>query len=201
MKKKEKILMVDYLNLPPEQSINIPSDELKQLETTNRLSDSYFTQSKIPYSENLENKIINTILSQPFSCSPLKSIWLKIGIAFTSILFVSFVLFQVKGIVYKKNIERQISQYISLNGPTIDFIVMNNMDVIIQQIIQNQTDATIMDDQKLQAAIKASLILYLWSHLDKNTIEKNQNIINNKINQYSNEYLDYIKDHTGEILI
>ncbi len=203
MKKKAKLLITDHIDqkLKNKNEIYSNPELIHSLEKTNLMCDNFFSETNPSYHDNLEHRIIEKIISFDTYPQPIHTIWTRAGIILTSVLFFMMIIWQTSLFIQKKKIEEHINQYITLNYNTIDFIVTNNFDTIVQQIIQNNGGTSLMNDDDLQSMIEQSLLFYLSLHLNQEILSSHKGKIIQSIEKHSKEYLNYIKNNSEKILI
>lgn len=195
--RKEKNI-INEISGPERDSSNAAREERLRIE---ELAGMYFQNRIPPYSENLEERIVNRILSREEKIPLVQTLLFRPALIL--ILFLAFITLSlgIRRMLYEQSVKAKVGEYIALNTPAFDFVASNNMDKIVQAALQKNLGADILDEEEILEKVKSSLWIYLSAQTRDEFISRNREIIMPEINRYSQEYVDYIKENSENILI
>lgn len=179
-------------------------DELKN---TNKITKAYFQKTKISYNSELEKTVFEKIYSDKLDVFTLikhiiyQNRIIKPAIITISLLFLLITGFYFNSISQQKKITNKISNIISIQSSTINFILLNNMDEMINLYVQEKNQIALVNDEKLFSEIKYDLSLYLYTQVDESILYENKQMIDELLDKYTQNYINYFKSNYNTILI
>lgn len=166
-----------------------------------KLAGLYFKNSVPPYDEAQEERVVNRILSPAGKASFFRTLIVRPALILASFLAVFSLSLGIRRALYERSVEEKVGAVIALNTPAFDFVASNNMDKILQAALQENLNAKILDEEEVYEKVKASLWIYLSAQTAEEFMSRNREIIVPVIDRYSQEYVDYIKENSQNILI
>lgn len=180
--------------------------EFAELQTVNQATLDYFKQTIVPYDNEMEERFAEHLINEPAS---ILTFIKKLYYQFKSILrpiaaTLSIALLLIIGInsytIYQKNmVITKISSIIDIKEETLNFVVLNNIDYVVQLSIRENNK--FQDKEDLNAGIKYSLLIYLSSRLNNDYLDKNWDIIDNTLDRYTEDYYNFIRENHNNLLI
>ncbi len=200
---KEKKELMAHIDLCEECK-----QEFEELKFASDAVSSYFKQNKVPYNTGMEEEIMQNVTAEQTSIlSYIKRFFFRFRpvlrpvVISAAFVFIFFIGFYTHSIIQRNKIITEISKFIKINKDTMDFVVFNNIDYIVQLYIQQDNDLAFSNEEDVYANIKYSLYLYLQTKIEKDYLYKDPAVIDNILDKYAGEYLNYIKENHKNILI
>ncbi len=176
--------------------------EFEELKTVGTAAQDYFTQTKVPYNNDMEEKIVQDLITEQESfLSGIKRFFyvfrpvLRPVMIFMTVALLFVTGFRVHTMIERNKIIKEISGIIDINEDAIDFVVFNNMDYVIQLYIQEQSEISVINIEDIHSNIKYSLYIYLRAQMEKEYFNKNWGIIDSTLNMITEEYYNYIREN------
>ena len=165
--------------------------EFEELRSASHAVCDYFKQVKVPYNTGMEEEIMQNVTTEQTSIlSYIKRLFFRfrpVVVAAVCVL-VFFIGFHTHSIIQKNKIITEISKFIKINKDTMDFVVFNNMDYIVQLYIQQDNDMALLNEEDIYSNIKYSLYIYLQTKIKEDYLYKDLAVIDETLDKYAEEY-------------
>lgn len=177
--------------------------ESESLAKTYQLTNKYFKEEEITYSENMEARIIKNI----YTAKPAFRAF-QFPVTFLKPVFVSFILicfallsFIVVNQVKENAIKNTVASYLKQNKQAAEFVYSYNMDHVVQFYLQSSTEESNVNYSNVYKDIKDSLVVYLSTKMDNKYIQQHYKTISKELDKYAEDYFNQINDNYESILI